>query len=240
VRRSSRLAVPLLRPEDVIPHLGKPTHWKQGRSAKALADAWFRAGDIPHAVKRVLASSPFWLRADLLEAWLERETDLQDGRVTPSQTDLLALVGVDKQLGVLGIEAKVDESFGPLVSKWSKDLSSGKEHRLTKLCALFGLEPSGVGHFRYQLLHRAAAAIYEAQRFRCDSAALIIHSFSPSSVGIDDCRIFSDAIGLKGLKPDTLIGARRFAGVDFWIGWAQDVPWEAETATAALHERVAQ
>ncbi|WP_309752866.1 DUF6946 family protein, partial [Novosphingobium sp.] len=95
-------------PADVIPHLGKPSHWKQGRSAKSLADSWFFAGDIPASIRALLAQSEYLAGAELLEAWLERETDLQDGRATPSQTDLLALLGIGEKLAVLGIEAKVD------------------------------------------------------------------------------------------------------------------------------------
>lgn len=50
-----RIALPLRAAEDVIPHLGKPTHWQQGRSAKSVADSWFRANDIPHSQTGLLA-----------------------------------------------------------------------------------------------------------------------------------------------------------------------------------------
>lgn len=72
----TRIAVPLLKPEDVIPHLGKPTHWKQGRSAKAVADSWFHANDLPPRVRAVLDQSPALRSAELVDAWLERCTDL--------------------------------------------------------------------------------------------------------------------------------------------------------------------
>jgi hypothetical protein len=211
-----------LRPQDVIPHLGKPSHWKQGRSAKSLADSWFFARDIPTPVKALLAQSEHLASAELLEAWLERETDLQDGRTTPSQTDLLALLSVGDKLAVLGIEGKVDESFGPLVSKWLDGGSDGKSQRLAQLCALYRLEPHSIGHLRYQLFHRTAAAILEAKRFKSDTAILIVQSFCPKSTGLDDASAFFNAIGLPGLGAGKLLGPQPFDGVELWVGWAND------------------
>jgi hypothetical protein len=214
----------LRQPADVIPHLGKPSHWKQGRSAKSLAGSWFFAKSIPSSVGALLDQSERLSGAELLEAWLERETDLQDGRATPSQTDLLALLAIGEKLAVLGIEAKVDESFGQYVQEWQQGGSKGKADRLAKLCALFGLDVASVGHLRYQLFHRTAAAILEAKRFRIDSAILIVQSFCPKSAGLADATAFYEAIGMPDLEMGKLLGPRRFDGVDLWVGWACDVP----------------
>ena len=222
MRRSSHIAVPLRRPDDVIPHLGRPIHWKQGRSAKAVADSWFRARDIPSSVRAVLSRSHFLADAELLDGWLERETDLGDRRGSPSQTDLLALLGIGKELGVLGIEAKVDESFGPLVSEWLGDGGVGKTNRLAGLCELLGLDSSRVGHLRYQLLHRTAAVIFEARRFRSDIGVLIVQSFCPRTTGLADCAAFFEAIGMPGLEAGGLVGPWKRSGVTLWAGWASD------------------
>ncbi|WP_374944636.1 hypothetical protein [Sphingomonas sp.] len=222
MRRSSRLAVPLRRPEDVIPHLGKPAHWKQGRSAKALADAWFAAGDIAPAVRAVLAQSGRFADAELLDGWLERETDLCDGRGTASQTDLLALIGVGDDLAVLGIEAKVDESFGKPVSEWLTEGGTGKAQRLAGMRALLGIESAPVGHLRYQLFHRTAAVILEARRFRTKEAVLIVQSFCLRGSGLADARAFFDTIGLAGLDVGALVGPQNFDGVSLSVGWAAD------------------
>ena len=238
MRRSSRLAVPLKRPEDVIPHLGKPSHWKQGRSAKSLADSWFGCGDIPVPVREVLDTVEYLRGAELLDGWLERETDLGDGRATPSQTDLLALLGVGRELVVLGVEAKVDESFGPLVSEWLGDSSTGKAARLRSLCDLLRLEPHRIGHLRYQLLHRTAAVILEAQRFRTDCAVLLVQSFCPHASGLADATAFFDAVGMPGFSPGALVGARRFAAVDLWAGWASDTPLPAATTVDHMEDVV--
>lgn len=224
MRRSSLLAVPLRQPADVAPHLGKPTHWKQGRSAKALADAWFAANGIRPAVRDVIATSDYLAGAEFLDGWLERETDLRDGRATPSQTDLLGLIGGGDKLGVLGVEAKVDESFGPLVSEWLTDAGSGKLQRLRHLCTLLNLEPDRIGSLRYQLLHRTAATLLEARRFRSDIAVLIVQSFCAQATGFKDCVAFFESIGMPGSAAGELIGARRFGTVDLWVGWASDTP----------------
>lgn len=89
-----RLNLAMRQPEDVIPHLGKPIHWKEGRSAKSLADSWFSANDIPREVRAVLDQAPEYRKATLVDAFLERCTSLEDGRPTASQTDLLAILGM--------------------------------------------------------------------------------------------------------------------------------------------------
>ncbi len=222
--RIVRIAVPLRTAEDVIPHLGKPTHWKQGRSAKSLADCWFQANAVPPAVAAVLAHSPAFEAIELLDAWLERQTDLQDGRGSHSQTDLFALLGQGDGLIALGIEAKVDESFGPLVSDWLADGSTGKRKRLTGLCALLGLDQTSVMNLRYQLLHRTAAVLLEAKRYRTRKAALVIQSFCPNATGLEDARAFFAAMGLDELARGELVGPVVIQGMEFWVGWAADTP----------------
>lgn len=218
----SRIAVPLLAAADVIPHLGKPSHWKQGRSAKALADCWFAADGLPKALKVLLVSSPELKGAELLDGWLERKTDLLDGCGAPSQTDLLALLSTREGLAVLAVEAKVDESFGERVCDWAADGSLRKTRRLAGLCERLGINPATASGLRYQLLHRTVAALIEAQRFHAQRAVLAVQSFSPNSTGFEDFAAFGDAIGLPVPKRGVLSGPRRFGDIDLWIGWKAD------------------
>ena len=224
MRRSSRLAVLLRAASDVVPHLSKPAHWKQGRSAKALADSWFGRSDMPPAVRAVLTQSPALAEAELLDGWLERETDLVDGRSTPTQTDLLALLGAGDELVVLAVEAKVDESFGPLVADWLAKAGAGRLQRLTALRALLGLEHAAVEGLRYQLFHRTAAALLEARRFRARTAVLLVQSFCPKATGLADARAFFEAMGLAGLAPGRLVGPVTLDGIALFVGWAADEP----------------
>src|SRR3954468_5419089 len=86
-----RLHVPMLRAEDLIPHLGqKDFHWKPGRSAHALATVWFQANGIPARVREVLGAHPSYAALELVDGFFERQIELGDGR-RPSQTDLLAI-----------------------------------------------------------------------------------------------------------------------------------------------------
>lgn len=217
-----RIAVPLLQAADVIPHLGKPTHWKQGRSAKAVADSWFGANDIPPRVRAVLEQAPEFKSAELVDAWLERCTDLGDGRSSASQTDLLAVLGVGNELAVVGVEAKVTESFGPLVSKWIGDGSEGKEDRLQRLCDLLGLDRASVSDLRYQLFHRTAAAILEARHYRAKKAVLMVHSFCDKGTGLPDFLGFFERMGVDGVGRDKLSSPAPVGGITLWVGWTSD------------------
>jgi hypothetical protein len=233
VRRLTRLALAMKRPDDVIPHLRKPTHWKDGRSAKLLAESWFHANDFPLSVRRVLDQIEDLEGAKLIDGWLERETDLEDGLGEPTHTDLLALIKLQRELAVLGIEAKVDESFGPLVGEWLDAGGSTRVERLAGLCTLFRVNPTSVRDLRYQLLHRTAAVILEARRFFSDRGVLIIHSFCPNSTGLSDAKAFYQAIGLPGLDVGKLVGTSRFGGVDLSVGWVSD-PVVAEATSRSM------
>lgn len=225
MRRSSRLAVPLQRPEDVIAHLGKRHHWKQGHSAKALADFWWGATTLPTQIRAVLDQAPPLAGAELLDGWLERETDLLDGEERASQTDLLALLGVGDALAVLGVEAKAGEPFGPTVFAKLNDGSAGVRNRIEQLCRHLGLEDGVAQNLRYQLLHRTVATLIEAGRFRASKAALLVQSFRDDPAGFEDYQRFVRAIGFRAAGTGTLEGPRRFGSVDLWTGWVDsDVP----------------
>ena len=239
MRRSSRLAVPLRRPEDVIPHLGERYHWKQGRSAKALADFWWDSVVLPTSIQAILAQSPELADAELLEAWMERQTDLEDGQGRPSQTDLLALLGVGKTLAVLGVEAKAGEPFGPTVHARLRDGSAGVRLRIDQLGRHLGLASEAAGELRYQLLHRTVATLLEARRFRAGKAVLLVQSFRDDPVGLADYRRFAQAIGFALAERGALCGPRRFGDVDLWMAWIDtDVP-DAGLTIADLRQTTA-
>lgn len=218
-----RLHVPLRAPEDVIPHLGAPYHWKEGRSAKSLVDQWWAANDIPRSVCALLDQSSIWRSAELIDAFVERRTDLRDSRPSPSQSDLLALVGLKDELGVVAIEAKVDEGFDITVDEWRARPSVGKDARLAKLCALFGLDQATVGTLRYQLLHRTASAVIEAKRYRAQQAAMIVQSWSARHDGYDDYARFLVALGVTNTEPGRFCGSVAVDGVALSVGWSAEL-----------------
>ena len=215
-------AEPIKRPEDIIPHLAKQErHWKKGYSAYELAYSWVGAKGIPNPVVAVLHQAEEFLGMELIEGFFEKETDLRS-RGRPSQTDLLALIGDGEGFAVLGIEGKVDESFGPLVSEWLVDASANKRARLLVLQETMGLADHDVSNLRYQLLHRTAAAVYEAQRYKIRRAVMLVHSFSDGHSWFDDFRAFADAIGTPVSGTNELSAKVGVEGISLRLGWVAD------------------
>ena len=215
-------AEPIKRPEDIIPHLAKQErHWKKGYSAYELAYSWVGAKGIPNPVVAVLHQAEEFLGMELIEGFFEKETDLRS-RGRPSQTDLLALIGDGEGFAVLGIEGKVDESFGPLVSEWLVDASANKRARLSVLQETMGLADHDVSNLRYQLLHRTAAAVYEAQRYKIRRAVMLVHSFSDGHSWFDDFRAFADAIGTPVSGTNELSAKVGAEGISLRLGWVAD------------------
>jgi hypothetical protein len=211
----------IARPEDVIPYLAKQEkHWKKNFSAYELAYSWVPARGIPAAVRSVLDTCDEFRAAELVEAFFERDVDLRTaGR--RSQTDLLALLTAGGDYLVLAVEGKVEETFGPLVSEW-RDGTPGKEIRLAKLCDVLGLDPESVGHLRYQLLHRTVSAVYEAQRYRCGRAIMLVQSFSKTQNSFPDFRDFAQAMGLPVSGPNIVSGQKDCEGIRLRLGWCAD------------------
>ncbi len=217
-----RLHVPLLKPEDVIPHLAKQGHWRAGYSAQELAKAWSGAqSDFPRAVRAVLKTAPEYAQAELIDGFFEHEVDLgSPGR--NSQTDLMVIAGLDDELAIIAVEGKVEESFDQLVANWNG--TSGKQNRLEHLCGTLGLDVGHVGSIRYQLLHRTASAIYEAKRYRCHHALMLVHSFSATRRWIEDFAAFSCAMGLPLQQPNLCSSAKTCEGVSLRLAWVCDTP----------------
>jgi hypothetical protein len=216
-----RLYVPVTEPEDVVRHLGKKEkHWKGGKSAHALAYAWHGRADFPPAIDAALKGHSIFKSAKLIDGFLERQTDLgSSGR--HSQTDLLAIVGVDDGLAILAVEGKAGESFGKYVEDWL-DGTDEKEERLRGLCSILGLDRDVALRLRYQLLHRSASAILEAKRYRTSVAALLVHSFSNDTKGFADFGAFLQALRLETPTRGALVGPVERKGVSLYAGWVQD------------------
>lgn len=209
--------------QDVVRHLGQQEkHWKEGKSAHALATLWFKSTGLPSKIEVALKTR--FESPELIDAFLERQTDLQsEGR--PSQTDLLAVVGSGKDdLVIVAVEGKAGEPFGDRVEKWL-DANGKKEARLEGLCEILGgLSRESVLPLRYQLLHRSAAAIIEARRYRTKVAVLLVHSFSEDEKGFADFASFSKTFGLAEPIANSLAGPALVGGISFYAAWVQDDP----------------
>ena len=218
-----RIFVPTQSGSDWQRLLGKPElHWKMGRSAMSAAACWEEANPtLPAEVSQLLNASndPALLDLDLLVAIPEWEVDLPGGK-RPSQTDILALVRNAKNLVVVGVEAKVDEAFGPTIAEKKADSSAGQNERLAYLEMELGTSNPLADTIRYQLLHRAVSALLTARAFHAPVAVMLVHSFSPSSAWRDDFSAFCSALSCSQISPD-LFEVPRTSGARLLLGWCQ-------------------
>src|SRR5690606_5765115 len=102
-------------------------------------------------------------------AFPEWEVSLPGGE-TVSQTDVLAIARNRHGLVILGVEAKVDEPFGPTLNEKKASASSGQLERIAYLEKELGRRFAFDGEIRYQLLHRSVSALLTARAFHAPIA----------------------------------------------------------------------
>jgi len=152
----------------------------------------------------------------------EHQTFLAGGRRS-SQSDIFVLTGNEKELVTITVEGKVNEAFGPIVGDWREDGSEGKRERLADLRKRLGLSRKVVDSVRYQLIHRTATALIEAERFHATSALMLVHSFSQDHMWFED---YQDFVGLfgKSAAPDSVTYIGRKSGVALYTAWVVGEP----------------
>ncbi len=218
----SRIYVPAQSVDDWKGLLADPElHWKRGRSAYLLASAWQEADGFPASVRRALDDAG--LALEMLVGLPEHRVPLPGGS-RPSQTDLFILArdAADGSLAAIAIEGKVTEAFGPRVDEWRKDDRGGKTERLGFLLTTLGLTVERLpDDLRYQLLHRTASAVIEAQRFNAARAMMIVHSFDTEKTGGEDYTRFATLLGAVP-EPDRITRARNLGTIELWLGWVTE------------------
>jgi len=222
----NKFFIPSSEPGDWKSLLAKPDkQWKTGYSAKTLAHCWEEAGGFPQDVKRVFIKSGIALFQDieLLLAFPEYKVPLPGGR-RPAQNDIFVLAKGNDQLVSIMVEGKVSEPFGETIAEWKAKGGKGKPKRLKFLCDELQLEIHQIDHIRYQLLHRTASAIIEAERFNAENALMLVHSFCKSNEwleGFEDYRQFLALFGLEGITPNSLVYAKNINGIDLYFSWVR-------------------
>lgn len=203
--------------------LGKPSlHWKKGRSAMSAAACWEDSQPVlPHEISSLLESGgdPALASLELILAIPEWEVDLPGG-VRPSQTDILAITRNESGLVVLGVEAKVDEPFGPTIGDKKSGASNGQSERIAYLEKELGMGSPFDDHIRYQLLHRTVSALLTARMFHAPVAAMLVHSFSPEAKWHNEFEDFCAALNCSKIAPD-LYKAANNIGPSLYIGWCK-------------------
>ena len=218
-----RIFVPTVSGSDWQRLLGKPElHWKSGRSAMSAAACWeANEPQLPREISAVLeASGDEALGSlELLVAIPEWEVDLPEGD-RPSQTDVLAITRNELGLVILGVEAKVDEPFGPTLGEKKTNATTGQLERVSYLENELGCASPMADDIRYQLLHRTVSALLTARAFHAGTAVMLVHSFSPESRWREDFEAFVSAVGAKPLADD-INEIELNEGPRLLIGWCK-------------------
>lgn len=195
--------------------------WKTGHSAKALALSWEAANGLPLEVMVALDSAPPGTLQNAI-AYLavpEYRTELPGGD-RPSQTDLMVIGRAQGGAFVMAVEGKVAESFGPTLGDWRKDASEGKKQRWSFLCATLGIQEDQPSALRYQLFHRATAAVLAARLHHSPLAALMVHSFSSDDAGYSDFAAFLKLFGGEA-KAGSMAPLATLGDTRLIAGWAR-------------------
>jgi hypothetical protein len=212
----SRILVPSAGPESWQTLLAKPDlHWARGRSARTMAHSWETHGGCPPEVVNILAQA-FGPGEPLLIA-PEWKTALPHGE-RASQTDVFVLHRHAKGTAAVAVEGKVDEPFGPTIAIKRGSDSSQQIARLDWLLTRLGISDCP-GDVHYQLLHRTAAALIEAERFGATGAAMIVHSFSPTMRWFDAFARFAGVLGAD-VEPGRTAQVNVPGTIPLWLGWA--------------------
>lgn len=216
--------------------LAKPElHWEPGRSAMTAAAAWESAADkLPPEISTLLDSTqePLLKGQRLLVAIPEWQVPLPGG-TTNSCTDVLAICRNDLGLCVLGVEAKVHENFGPLVSEKRAGASAGQQERLRYLHELLGVVQFH-DDIRYQLLHRTASALLTAREFHAAAAVMMVHAFDTPEPRQRDFEAFREALDGQRVAP-LVYKVPGFAAPALYLAWCDgDVKFLDKTLPSAL------
>jgi hypothetical protein len=133
----------------------------------------------------------------------------------------MAYLKTESGAAVLGIEAKVNESFGPLVREWN-DYGTGKLRRLVGLLDRLKFRSMPIGDLRYQLFHRTVATLIEADIVGALDAAMIVQSFDDKQTGFKDFIAFADAFGTPISLPGKLSPPKKLGKVTIRLGWTEN------------------
>lgn len=169
----------------------RSVQWQDHRSAKECARAWLE-GEPPRRIPEELVTvlSTHHDFGNVLEWEAEPESLVSfDEYGGPANIDVLVSGRDERGQFVLAIEAKADESFGPLVSSALADAldrklkspSSRGLARIEELArSLLGAAQKGqpnLEKIRYQLLTASAAALCQAKQVGATRAVVMVHEF---------------------------------------------------------------
>jgi hypothetical protein len=172
--------------------LGGPAsvrHWKDGRSAKCLAESWLEgSGSEDLADLLATESSGRLSNFEVLEAIAEAQSCFDSFRGGKRNHDLLILGETGGGRLVIGIEGKADEPFGETIGEYREAArrreASGKSTNaparldgLLRAVGGFETDPDRLDQLRYQLFSAVAGTLAAAREGGCDRAVFLVHEF---------------------------------------------------------------
>ena len=217
-----RVFIPSLGATDWRNLLADPDkHWKRERSAMELAVSWEYAQrserGLPPEVAKAIDSQPALENASLLIALPEHKVPLK-GRGNPSQNDIWTLLRAGNHYISMAVEGKAGELFDRTLAEWLADSREGKRDRLEYLCQMLQCSSSPPHELRYQLFHRTASALIEAQRFGAPFAVMLVQSFRDDPISWSDFSAFCSLLGTSAVR-GSLVEASRSGPERLFIGW---------------------
>jgi len=237
----NRLFVPTLGPTDWRRLLADPvTQWERYKSALEMAVCWEAARDLarglPPEVAEALDTAPELRGAQLLIGLPEHKVTFEGGG-HPSQNDLWALLRVDRQLVSMAVEAKAGEKLDNIVKDWlpKEGERSRKPERVAALKRRLAISEVDVSHIRYQLLHRTASALKEAERFGAHTAVILVQSFNRAAdeQSWKDFIQFGEVMSVT-VKEGNLVRSPRPTDIPLFIGWVTSQSADLERLGAAV------
>lgn len=216
----TKIYIPSAGPDSWQQFLAEPAkQWRTGYSARSLAYSWEEADAFPTEIQEAIDASDVPGLGDIVPLLVipEHKVPLPGG-VRESQNDAFVLASNGKGLISMTIEGKVEEPFGETVVKWGTDSSPGKRKRFNYLVDLLELQGRDLSQVYYQLIHRTASAIIEAQRFHADTAVMLVHSFSQSHTWFAEFCAFAEHLGVES-ELNRLYGCGKRSGIELYIGW---------------------
>ena len=191
-------------------NLHSPEHWEPGRSAYSVADFIVNrkgACKLRDRISSVLGEFVVFLK---LIPEYEVRFDCYGGKHRVHDLGILGRTESGKSLFV-GVEAKVDESFGAYVSdEWRKAVeqrsrgqSTSKPERIQELCARFdgGLGIATDADIRYQLLYGTAGTVCAEKDVSVFYVAVFLTEAYDDSIGESNRRDYKRFIEQAGGRP---------------------------------------
>ncbi len=227
----SHLFLPSQGPCDWRRLLGDPEkHWVRGKSAFECAVSWeqARASDrgLPPGIAQALDSNELSRNASLLVGIPEHKVQIEGGGHA-SQNDVWTLLRLPTGTASMAVEAKSGEPFDKFVDEWLRDapINSRKPQRLASLKNTLGISQANLEGIRYQLLHRTASPLLEAQRFSASIAVMIVQSFGGKAdeASFNEFSRFCTLMEVD-LVRNAVAQSKRKTDLPLLIGWVDCVP----------------